>query len=208
MKEPPRRAKPRARAATGEGSTFDAFCREVFEFLDRLGLEYLVIGGLAVVALGEPRTTADVDVVIFADDDGALALLDAARASGFQADRDAEARALRETGTLRLRRGIQQLDVIVASLPFEHAALARARRTRMFGRLVPLPTPEDLLIFKVLAGRDKDLLDAAGVVRRHLPTLDVGYVERSILAVSEFAEDPGLLDRLRAVLAKGATPRG
>jgi Nucleotidyl transferase of unknown function (DUF2204) len=183
-------------------SAFDAFCRDAFAFLSRRRIDYLVIGGLAVIALGEPRTTGDVDVVVFVNDDGARALLDAALAEGFEADRDAELRALEETGTLRVRRGPHQLDMIVASLPFETEALGRRQRARMFGRVVPLPTPEDLLVFKVLAGRAKDLVDAEGVARRHLAALDVRYVERAISAVADYAEDPGLLQRLADVLAR------
>ncbi len=45
-------------------SEFDAFCRQAFEFLERRGVRYLVIGGLAVV-VGEPRTTADADAIVF-----------------------------------------------------------------------------------------------------------------------------------------------
>ena len=47
---------------------FDRFCRDAFAFLDESGVEYLLIGGLAVMALGEPRTTADVDVIAFVDE--------------------------------------------------------------------------------------------------------------------------------------------
>lgn len=35
---------------------FDVFCRRAFEFLEQRNVRYLVIGGLAVVVVGEPRT--------------------------------------------------------------------------------------------------------------------------------------------------------
>lgn len=44
---------------------FDAFCRRAFEFLEHRNVRYLVIGGLAVVVVGEPRTTADADAIVF-----------------------------------------------------------------------------------------------------------------------------------------------
>ena len=47
------------------GSAFDEFCRAAFDFLDRSGVRYLVIGGLAVVVVGEPRTMADADVIAY-----------------------------------------------------------------------------------------------------------------------------------------------
>ncbi|HEY4158173.1 MAG TPA: hypothetical protein VGM29_08750 [Polyangiaceae bacterium] len=59
-----------------------------------------------------------------------------------------------------------------------------------------LPTPEDLLLFKVLAGRDKDLLDAAGIARRHRATLDWPYVERVVRELCDQAEDMAAWQRL------------
>lgn len=69
----------------------------------------------------------------------ALALIDAAVAAGFRVAPD-EREKLRATGTLRFRKGQFELDVILASLPFEDDARARARKHRLFGRLVPLPS--------------------------------------------------------------------
>jgi hypothetical protein len=65
-----------------------------------------------------------------------------------------------------------------------------------------MPSPEDLILFKVLAGRDKDLLDAAGIVRRHAGRLDRSYLEATLQPICDLAEDLGALRRLRSVLAK------
>jgi hypothetical protein len=46
-------------------SEFDDFCRFAFRFLEGQGTRYLVVGRLAVVAVGEPRTTADPDAIVF-----------------------------------------------------------------------------------------------------------------------------------------------
>lgn len=183
---------------------FDEFCRDAFRFLEEAEAPYLVIGGLAVIALGEPRTTADVDVIAFLDAPEAESLIARALAAGFRLDGRRELERLRETGTITIRRDRFHLDVILASLPFEQAALERARRRTIFGRSVPFPTAEDLLIFKVLAGRDKDLLDARGVLRRHRGKLDTRYVEEAIRAVCDLAEDMGPWNRWLACLEKSA----
>lgn len=143
------------------GNEFDRFCREAVDLLAAARVEYLIIGGLAVLALGDPRMTGDVDVIAFITAVEADHLLDMGARAGFEIDLDTERTRLEQTGTLRLRRGRFQLDVIVASLPFEAVARARARKRRLFGRMVPLPTAEDLILFKVLAGRDKDLIDGS-----------------------------------------------
>jgi hypothetical protein len=62
---------------------FDSFCRFAFSFLEAQGTRYLVVGGLAVIVVGEPRTTADADAIIFVSTTEAEALIRAAVAAGF-----------------------------------------------------------------------------------------------------------------------------
>jgi hypothetical protein len=181
---------------------FTAFCQKAFDFLEGAGVRHLVIGGLAVGAIGEARTTGGVDVIAFASPDEAVALIARASEAGFDVHPEIEQERLRATGTLRFRHGLFQLDIILASLPFEEAAYTRAVRQRLFGRLVPFPTPEDLIVFKVLAGRDKDILDAVGVARRHLPTLDRRYLETTLQDICDLAEDMEPWRRLESVLRK------
>jgi hypothetical protein len=147
----------------------------------------------------KPRTTGDVDVIVYGSTKTALDLVDGAIAAGFAAQVDVERARLEATGTLRFRKGLFQLDVILASLPFEDEALARASSRQIFGRFVPIPTPEDLILLKVLAGRDKDLVDAAGVMRRHRATLDLGYIEGHLQALGDLAEDMTAWGRWQAL---------
>lgn len=183
-------------------SGFDAFCRQAFEFLEQRGVRYLVIGGLAVVVVGEPRTTADADAVVFVSPMEAESLIREAVAAGFDLREDIERERLDRTGTMRFRRGPFQLDLITASLAFEEVARERAIRHELFGVSLPFPSPEDLILFKVLSGRDKDLLDATGVARRHRDRLDVPYLETTLRSICEAAEDASLWGRLQGVLAK------
>jgi hypothetical protein len=181
-------------------SEFDRFCRFAFEFLEREGVRYLVIGGLAVVAVGEPRTTADADVIAFMTAVEAESLISKASRAGFELREDVERERLAMTGTLRFRRQPFQIDLITASLPFEEIAFRRAHYHELFGMRLPFSSPEDLILFKVLAGRDKDLLDAIGVARRHHGRLDRNYLEQTLQQLCELAEDLAPWDRLQRVL--------
>lgn len=183
-------------------SDFDAFCRDCFDLLRRSRVRSLVIGGLAVIALGEPRLTGDVDLVVFVSEADAERLIRMAGRSGFDVDPELERQRLRETGTLRFRRPPFQLDLIRASMAFEEAAYERSSRRRLFGTLVRFPSPEDLILFKVLAARDKDILDAVGVARRHRERLDVRYLGMTMTEICELAEDLAPWRRLEAALAK------
>ena len=183
-------------------SAFDVFCRQAFGFLEQRGVRYLVIGGLAVVVVGEPRTTADADAIVFISQAEAYALIREAAAAGFELNQDLERERLSRTGTMRFRKGPFQLDLITASLPFEERARERASRQELFGVSLLFPSPEDLILFKILAGRDKDILDATGIARRHRGHLDTPYLETSLRAICEAAEDASFWSRLQGVLAK------
>jgi hypothetical protein len=72
----------------------------------------------------------------------------------------------------------------------------------LFGVELPFPSPEDLILFKVLAGRDKDMLDAVGVARRHVDRLDIGYLESTLRPICDLAEDVTPWRRLQDVLSR------
>jgi hypothetical protein len=189
-------------------SEFDAFCRFAFAFLEGHQTRYLVVGGLAVVAVGEPRTTADADAIVFVSPAEAEALIRQAVEAGFDLREQVERERLAATGTIRLRRGRFQIDLITASLPFEEAAYRRASVHRLFGMPLPFPSPEDLILLKVLAGRDKDMLDAAGVARRHAERLDIRYLEQTLRPICDLAEDMTPWIRLQRVLGVIRPPDG
>jgi hypothetical protein len=184
------------------GSQFDDFCRFAFSFLQQEGVRFLVIGGLAVVAVGEPRTTGDADAIAFMSAGEAASLISRAVAAGFELQESVERERLETTGTLRFRRGLFQIDLITASLPFEEVAFERAQYHQLFGIRLPFASPEDLILFKVLAGRDKDMLDAIGIARRHRDHLDRAYLERTLQPLCELAEDMTAWQRLKRVLAE------
>ncbi len=187
-------------------NAFDDFCRAAIDFLAGADVPFLVIGGLAVAAVGEPRLTADIDVIAFVPMDAAERLIPSSAAAGFAAAED-EVGRLHATGTLRFQLDRFQLDIIVASLPFEERARRRAVSMRLFDRDVPMPTAEDLLLFKVISGREKDVLDAVGIVRRHGRRLDLAYVHAGVDEVCDLAEHTRPRDVLHEVLRKAAPER-
>lgn len=184
-------------------SAFDEFCSAVFEFLAKAEVRHLVIGGLAVICVGEPRTTGDADVIAYLEGSEAEELLARAKQAGYRMDLKAELKSLHETGTFCIRRGPFHLDVLLASLPFEAEAYRRASTQKLFGRKLKFPTPEDLIVLKVLAGDEKDMMDAVGIVRRHWPRLDRKYMELTLRPICDLAEDMGPWNRLEEVFKRG-----
>lgn len=128
---------------------------------------FAVIGGLCVLVHGEMRMTEGVDLVIAAEPDEAVTLLDSLNESEFQPLLGEEAAEFaRQAYMLPLHHtptGIT-VDVAIGSMGFERQVIHRASTTE-FGTLnVPVATAEDLILMKLVAGRARDLEDIENVV--------------------------------------------
>jgi hypothetical protein len=158
----------------------------------------LVIGGLAVALLGRPRVTRDIDALVLLAEELWPAFLDAGRVLGFVPRRPNALAFAREARVLLLCHqptGID-VDVSLGCLPFEEEAVARAIAVKVAGVSVPLPTPEDLIIMKAVAHRDRDLLDIEGLLAAH-PDLDRRRVRRWVRAFAEALETPEVYEDLQ-----------
>lgn len=130
--------------------------RAVATSLSDLGAELMLIGGLAVGIWSEPRATKDADLsvhVLAAPD----RVRDALARAGREVTRGDVERALEHGEAVRLRRAGHTAEPIVVDLlfaitAFEIDALRRRRSVAVFGVELPVATPEDLFVFKIIAG--------------------------------------------------------
>jgi uncharacterized nucleotidyltransferase DUF6036 len=147
-------------------------------FLRANGTPYALIGGIAVSVRGEPRFTADVDVVASVELKRALDLLEATKRSDFEPLFPDAAEVVETAYILPLRHrttGIKA-DVVIGLTGFERNLVARAVPVDLGGLSIPVASSEDLLLMKVLAGRARDMDDARGIVSKQGATLDWDYV--------------------------------
>lgn len=140
------------------------------EMLERLldhGVDFVVIGGVAVLLHGSARLTTDLDIT-YATDATNLELLGEALVGLGARMRDVEdevpfvpdGRTLRQTSILCLQTGEGILDVLAepAGCPPYPVLRARAERHRLGARAVLVASLEDLIAMKQAAGRTKDLV--------------------------------------------------
>ena len=114
-----------------------------------------------------------------------------------------EAQNLVPIAGLRLRRTADPfpLDVFPPLDPERYDEIARRRVYLPFGdpaRLLPFLSVEDLTVFKLSFGRDKDWVDLRNICR-YRPDLDVDYVEHQLVALRGHQMYPRLA-RLRGFL--------
>ena len=145
----------------------------------------IIIGGVAASVLGRPRLTRDIDALADVPDDEWSRVVDAATAFGIMPRIGAALEFAARSRVLLLRHEASQIDIdlIVATLPFERDAVA-AGQSRSLGSIeIRLPRVEDLLIMKAIAHRPRDLLDIEGLLQAH-PEVDL---ERARHWIGEFA---------------------
>jgi len=164
----------------------------------------MVIGGIAVIARGVPRTTLDVDATVWAerlDLDRALRVFER---HGF-APRVEEARRFAETHQVILLRHEASgtaLDVSLAWLPFEQAALARATPVDFGDVTLPVAAVEDLVIYKAVAWRERDRSDIERLLVAHSAQVDLAHVRELVAAFAEALDAPERVVEYDALVAR------
>jgi hypothetical protein len=141
---------------------------ELLEALTRRGVDFVVIGGFAVVLQGSARVTLDLDIC-FATDAGNIEALGQALtelgAKLADVDEDvpfvADAATLRRVELLTLVTPAGKLDVHVrpAGAPQYRSLRSRADRYDLGGFSVLVASIDDLIAMKLAAHRAKDLAD-------------------------------------------------
>ncbi len=180
--------------------------RSLAGLLRDIGSPAMIIGGLAVSVHGRPRTTLDADVTISLDIGELPRVVAAASRCGFTPRIEDPEPFVRRTRVLPLRRVEDgwDVDLVFAGSPYELEAIGRARSVAIGGSDLPVISPEDLLIHKILAGRPRDVEDAASVVLRQGDRLDRRMVLGVLSELASFLADDDLRRRAEEVLASDA----
>ncbi|HUU33200.1 MAG TPA: DUF6036 family nucleotidyltransferase [Vicinamibacterales bacterium] len=128
--------------------------------LDALGARWYVFGAQAALVWGRPRLTTDVDVTVKCSV-STEQLVRALDTHGFSLRIDGTETFIRTTRVVPLehRASGLALDVVLAGPGLEDLFLDRAVPIDVGGTVVPFISPEDLIVTKLLAGREKDLED-------------------------------------------------
>ena len=147
---------------------------------------WYLFGAQAATLWGRPRLTADVDITAEIRFEHLDKFLEAMKRQGFTLrvdDRDFVNRT-RVLPFLHNRTGLP-LDVVLAGPGLEEEFLDRAINVQVEGTTVPVISPEDLIVTKVLAGRSKDIEDIRGVLRERATSLDLGRIRATLRLLEE-----------------------
>jgi hypothetical protein len=177
--------------------------RDVLAVLNEADLRGCLIGGLVLPRWGQPRATTDADFSVLAPYGEEAAVLDTLLRHFAPRRPDARAFALQHRVLLLQSAAGVGIDVALAAFPFEIDAIARATPWELVpGIVVRTCGAEDLVVYKLVAGRPQDLLDMETIVRRQGRRLDASLVRQWGQVLAELKEDPDLLRPFEDALAK------
>jgi len=168
----------------------------------------MIIGGIAVIARGVPRQTIDIDATVWGESLTLEPLLEAlARHHLVPRITDAIEFA-REHHILLLehRPSGTPVDVGLAWLPFERQALERASIVDFGGVPARVATPEDLIIYKAVAWRDRDRADIERLLVLYGPQVDLRRIRSLVREFAQALDEPQRVEEFEALVARALGP--
>jgi hypothetical protein len=157
--------------------------------LEEVRAPWYLFGAQAALLHGSTRLTDDIDVTAWVGDRAAL--VSALRTRGVTV-REEDPEFIERTRVLALvhEETGWDIDLVFAAPGLEDQVLARSSWLDVDGLRVRVASPEDVVVLKCLAGRDKDHHDVVAMLAARGDTLDMDYV-RELLGIlrDALAED-------------------
>jgi hypothetical protein len=156
----------------------------VWNVLEPLGHPCALMGGMALAVWSHPRYTRDVDILVGIKGDELKSLLASLEASGCRPKQLPIPNTVGNHSFIHLLYTPPdefydvQFDLLLAEMPLEVSALNRTVEVEIDGIDLPLKvlSCEDLILFKLNAGRIIDRADAAMLLRENIDELDIKYL--------------------------------
>ncbi len=164
------------------------------------GLSYTIIGGIANIVHGSSRTTEDVDLIIQVELEN-LETLYNRFTEEFEPLKNEPLHFFLTYFVLPLiHKKLQtRVDLSAALSEFERRAIARSKIHDFGSTKAHFCSPEDLVIFKLLAQREQDILDVKGIVHRMKKRMDISYLLQTAKLFTEVGR-PDIYETLRNLL--------
>lgn len=141
-------------------------------------ISYILIGGFANILHGSVRTTRDIDVVVFVKYDEMERVVTAFKKE-FCGRVENQLQFLKKYFVLPLTHFSTKIevDLSLGFSEFEKNALARSKKIKFQDVEINVCSVEDLILFKLVAARPRDLLDVQELMYRYRGKLDVKYLK-------------------------------
>jgi len=156
------------------------FYLDVVDTLNKAGVRYTIVGGVATILHGAPRMTGDLDLAVILDKENVLNFVDAMESLGYKARVPVDPRDLadsqareswkREKGMrvftfFHPKKPFAEVDVLIDEQRDFRRIWERRLEFKAGNIIAPTASIDDLIEMKQMVGRDKDLADIAALNR-------------------------------------------
>ena len=138
--------------------------------LERMPVEYVIMGGLAVRAYSIPRATEDIDFTLALDRSRLPEFFEVLESDDFaipEAYKKGWVDEVKGLKLVKLKRYVLghsiDVDLFLAESPYQDEVLRRKCLAEVEDRRYWIASAEDLVLLKLVAGRPRDLIDVADV---------------------------------------------
>ncbi len=181
----------------------------IADALSEVGADWYLFGAQAAILHGSARLSDDIDVTVWVGDRASL--LEALARHGITADEDDPEFVLRSRVLAVTHEPTGwSADLVFATPGYEDQVLARARWHELDGLRFRVATPEDIVVMKSLAGRDRDRQDVVAILAAQRDAMDLAYVRELLAMLEEALAQDDIVPFFESALrdAVGSTRRG
>lgn len=179
---------------------------EVHKILADLRLPYAIIGGAAVQIWGEPRFTKDLDLTVLAPIESFSETVEQLL-THLEPRIDKALQFAQKNRVLLVQTSTgYPVDVSFGLPGYEDGVIDRSVEVELApGKSVRFCSPEDLIIYKSIAGRGQDVIDVQRVIARQKQILDLSYIRNWLDVFAELLETNDVTDRFEQAWRKYGT---
>lgn len=140
---------------------FQRLLKKLASELNKNNIPYMVIGGQAVLIYGEPRLTKDIDIILGVGPEKLNQVKVVVKKLGLKILTNNIENFVRQTMVIPVldEKSDIRIDFIFSFTPYEQQAINRAKKINILNALVNFASLEDLIIFKIIARRERDIED-------------------------------------------------
>ncbi len=155
-----------------------------FAVLGIFEIPFILIGGYAVAAWGFVRATKDVDFLAAIPYKLVNQVLDQLKSHGFTVEYRAADIDDPVRGVIKLKFQIgnemESIELLLSIKKMPDQIYSRAEIINIMGLKIPVISPEDLIVLKLLAGSSLDIHDAKNIYRIVEERMDMVYLKKEL----------------------------
>lgn len=185
--------------------SIEAVVKSIVMILEEEDLEYVIVGGIAVSAWGNIRTTRDVDILLLLNEGDANDLEVALKRERFSIQAEDIVDALKQRSHFTIFDEVSEYHLDAKGIYSENdrLTLSRRRKVNLADFAFYVASPEDLIANKLLFGSEQDIKDAEGMYARQFDSLDRAYVEGRCKRLEVYEDFLRMKERVERTLEEG-----